>query len=380
MRKNLRFLSILLSLFILTGCATKNEVIDTPIETSSTFIEETSSSSSEEILEDEIDTSWIYESPNDDKSSSIEEEISTSIQDEVSSSEEIIPIEEVSETKVEEVSQNEAASSISNNTPSFEIPRYEDYNKPFVYINGNVPFFTNEELTTTPFEYYSNLDGLGRCGVAYANICKEIMPTEERDEIGMVKPSGWNQNKYDFVDGKYLYNRCHLIGYQLAGENANEKNLITGTRYLNIEGMLPFENLVDDYVERTNHHVLYRVTPIFEGNNLLCNGVLMEGKSAEDSEICFCVFAFNSQPNVEINYLDGSNKLKENVTTTNNASESNELNNQTSEVKLYILNTNSKKIHLPTCNKLPTSNKEEVYAIKEELINNGYSPCKLCNP
>lgn len=145
-------------------------------------------------------------------------------------------------------------------------------------VNNNIPYFTSSDLTTTAFENYSSLDNLGRCGVAYANICKEIMPTEERGKIGQVKPTGWHTVKYDNVDGKYLYNRCHLIGYQLSGENANEKNLITGTRYMNVDGMLPFENMVADYVKETNNHVLYRVTPIFEGSNLLVGGVLMEAK------------------------------------------------------------------------------------------------------
>ena len=172
------------------------------------------------------------------------------------------------------------------------IPAYSG--RPYVEINGNEPYFSEEDRRNTEaFEDYSNLDALGRCGVAYANICKEIMPTEERGKIGQIRPSGWHTaNYHELVDGNYLYNRCHLIGYQLAGENANEKNLITGTRYLNVDGMLPFENRVDDYVERTNNHVLYRVTPIFEGNNLVASGVLMEAHSVEDNGkgINFCVY------------------------------------------------------------------------------------------
>ncbi len=187
----------------------------------------------------------------------------------------------------------------------------------YVVINPCIPYFEASEITTSVFETYSELDTLGRCGVTYANICKELMPTEDREEIGSVKPSGWtydgksNNNKYDFVDGKYIYNRCHLIGFQLAGENANKKNLITGTRYLNIEGMLPFENIVADYVKETNNHVLYRVTPIFKDNELVARGVLMEGCSVEDNGagIKFCVFAYNVEPGVDINYLTGQNKL-----------------------------------------------------------------------
>ena len=197
-------------------------------------------------------------------------------------------------------------SSELNNIPEFT-------NEPYVEINNNQPFFTNEEFTTSSYEYYSDLDALGRCGVCYACIGTDIMPTEERGPIGMVKPSGWQIAKYDFVDGKYLYNRCHLIGFQLAGENANEKNLITGTRYLNVTGMLPFENEVAGYVRKTNNHVMYRVSPIFEGNNLVANGVLMEAYSVEDSGegVCFNVYCYNAQPSVKIDYATGNNS-KEN--------------------------------------------------------------------
>lgn len=192
-----------------------------------------------------------------------------------------------------------------------ETPVYngEDY----VVINDNKPEFTEEDITTTSFEKYSDLDNLGRCGVAYANISKETMPTEERGSIGMIKPSGWHTVKYDIVNGKYLYNRCHLIGYQLSGENANEKNLITCTRQMNTEGMLEFENKVADYVERTNNHVLYRVTPIFERDNLLASGVQMEAYSVEDNGegISFNVYVYNVQKGIDINYSTGDSKLKE---------------------------------------------------------------------
>lgn len=183
--------------------------------------------------------------------------------------------------------------------------------KPYTVINDNIPFFTQEDIKnagTKSFEHYSDLDKLARCGPAIANIGKDIMPTEKRGPIGMVKPTGWHIIKFDFVDGKYLYNRCHLIGFQLAGENANPKNLITGTRYLNVVGMLPFENKVTEYVKRTNHHVLYRVTPIFQGQNLLAHGVLMEARSIEDNDILFNVFVHNVQPGVVINYKTGEAK------------------------------------------------------------------------
>lgn len=191
-----------------------------------------------------------------------------------------------------------------------EIPSFSDSS--FIKINGNIPYFTKDEYTTSSYEYYSDLDELGRCGVCYACIGQDIMPTEERGPIGMVKPSGWHTVKYDIVDGKYLYNRCHLIGYQLAGENANEKNLITGTRYLNVTGMLPFENVVAQYVQDTNNHVLYRVTPIFNGDNLLANGVLMEAYSVEDNGkgVCFNVFCYNAQPGISIDYKTGESELE----------------------------------------------------------------------
>lgn len=186
-----------------------------------------------------------------------------------------------------------------------DIPEYSG--EPYVVINENEPDFSSDDMTTESFEIYSELDSLGRCRTAYANIGQNLMPTEERGSIGHVKPTGWQTVKYDSVDGKYLYNRCHLIGYQLTAENANEKNLITGTRYMNVEGMLPFENLVADYVKETGGHVLYRVDPIFEGDNLLAKGVQMEAYSVEDEGdgICFNVFVYNVQPGINIDYATG---------------------------------------------------------------------------
>lgn len=191
-----------------------------------------------------------------------------------------------------------------------EVPAF-DGRTAYVEINGNVPDFTQDDMITVSYETYAPLDSLGRCGTATACIGTDIMPTEERGNIGQVKPSGWHTVKYDCVDGKYLYNRCHLIGYQLTGENANKRNLITGTRYLNIEGMLPFENKIADYVKETENHVIYRVTPLFEGDNLLASGVQMEAKSVEDdgAGICFNVYAYNSQPGVNIDYATGKSWL-----------------------------------------------------------------------
>lgn len=197
---------------------------------------------------------------------------------------------------------------------SYDLSSIPEFNgkDAYVVLNNNEPNFTKEDMTTKSFEKYSKLDELGRCGVAFANVGKDIMPTEKRGKIGQVKPTGWHTVKYDCVDGKYLYNRCHLIGYQLTGENANRENLITGTRYLNIDGMLDFENAIDDYVEKTGNHVLYRVTPVFKGKELVCRGVQMEGLSVEDNGkgIKFNVFAYNAQPGVEIDYATGESKLK----------------------------------------------------------------------
>ena len=208
---------------------------------------------------------------------------------------------------VESILSGSSAESVSLS----EIPAYSG--EAYVVINENVPFFTDKEITDQSYESYSALDMYGRCGVTIACIGQDIMPTEERGAIGMIKPSGWHTVKYDIVDGKYLYNRCHLIGYQLSGENANEKNLITGTRYLNVVGMLHFENEVAEYVEETGNHVMYRVTPIFEGNNLVASGVEMEALSVEDNGqgVCFHVYVYNVQPGITIDYATGESWLTE---------------------------------------------------------------------
>ena len=204
------------------------------------------------------------------------------------------------------------------NTVSLEtIPQFEG--KAYVELNGNIPSFPEEDKTKQSFEHYEKLDVLGRARGAYANIGKETMPKEKRGSISSVHPTGWNNTQYNFVDGKYLYNRCHLIGYQLTAENANERNLITGTRYMNTEGMLPFENMVADYIKETGNHVLYRVTPIYEGDNLVANGVEMEAESIEDNGegIQFHVFVYNVQPLVDIDYRDGSSQKTKIQSDTN---------------------------------------------------------------
>ena len=299
------------------------------------------------------------------------------------------------------------------------IPAYDG--KAYVAVNNNEPFFTDSDMTTTAFENYSDLDSLGRCGVAYANICKEIMPTEKRGKIGMIKPSGWHTVKYDVIKDRYLYNRCHLIGYQLAGENANPKNLITGTRYLNVEGMLPFENLVADYVNNTGNHVLYRVTPMFSGSNLVANGVLIEAKSVEDNGggILFNVYCYNVQPGVGINYengdswLDGTAPQEQSAQTgaaQNGGSQSSDgsqagasagdtgssgsitgsaasgsdtspaensvSDSSNSETMVHITET-GKKYHRAGCRTLKKSDTEVTL---DEAKSMGLSPCGICNP
>lgn len=252
-----------------------------------------------------------------------------------------------------------------------QIPPY--FGQAYVPIDDNVPGFTEDELTTDSYEYYSPLDELGRCGFARSCVGVDLMPTEERGSIGSVKPSGWQTVKYDCVDGKYLYNRCHLIGFQLTGENANKQNLITGTRYLNVEGMLPFENLVADYVKETENHVLYRVCPVYDGGNLVASGVTMEAKSVEDDGegVSFFVYVYNVQPGVEIDYATGESWL-EGGTRPEAAPET-----------AYVLNTSSKKFHLPDCsgaNSMKAENRQETSSSRQELLDQGYEPCGTCKP
>lgn len=267
----------------------------------------------------------------------------------------------------------------------------------YAVINDNVPQLPKEDFNETSFETYSDLDALGRCGTAYANIGRDLMPKEERGSIGNVKPSGWQTAKYDIVDGKYLYNRCHLIGYQLTAENANEKNLITGTRYMNVDGMLPFENLVADYIKETDNHVLYRVTPFFEGDNLVASGVLMEAESVEDGGegVEFNVFVFNVQPGILINYADGSSELaadagagtsadeKTSDAPQNGAFPTDNAERAEEQEESYVLNTSSRKFHRPECpsvNDIRSENREDFTGSRQELINSGYAPCGRCKP
>lgn len=261
--------------------------------------------------------------------------------------------------------------------------------KPSVELNNGIPAFDESELTTSSFENYSGLDSLGRCGVAYANIGTDLMPIEERGEIGNIKPSGWHTVKYnDLIEDNYLYNRCHLIAFQLAGENDNVCNLITGTRYLNIEGMQPYENQVAEYVRGTGNHVLYRVTPIFEEDNLVATGVEMEAYSVEDlgKGVCFHVFCFNVQPYISIDYASGESWVTEEATeeAVEETTEAYTEATSTSDNQIqYILNTNTHKFHETWCrsvSEMKEKNKQEFWGDRQELINAGYSPCKRCNP
>lgn len=292
----------------------------------------------------------------------------------------------------------------------------------YAVIHDNQPYFQQHELSTQEFESYSGLDALGRCGTAFANVSPSSMPTEERGSIGQIKPSGWHTVRYDCVDGKYLYNRCHLIGYQLTAENANVKNLITGTRYLNMEGMLPFENMVADYVKETGNHVAYRVTPVFQGEDLLASGVLMEGYSIEDQGegICFCVFAYNVQPGVMIDYKTGDSQRSEGDSLESGGAVSTPpatapappaatptptVSTQAPVVEVppsaeptqaaqqeesapvstttYIVNTNTGKFHYPFCSsvrQMNEANKRVFDGTADQLIQQGYSPCQRCRP
>ena len=258
-----------------------------------------------------------------------------------------------------------------------QVPEYSG--QPYVEVNDNVPALEEEEPVS--YETYSQLDELGRCGTAEANIGTDLMPTQERGSIGQVKPSGWKTVKYDNVDGKYLYNRCHLIGYQLTAENANQENLITGTRYMNVEGMLPFENLVADYIKETGNHVQYRVTPVYQGENLVASGVQMEARSVEDEGegVSYNVYVYNVQPGIEIDYATGDSR----EAPENETSEEGGADGSRQETQEYILNTNTKKFHRPSCSSVASmkeENRQEFAGTREELKAQGYEPCGNCKP
>ncbi|MGN0363191.1 MAG: DNA/RNA non-specific endonuclease [Bilifractor sp.] len=322
-----------------------------------------------------------------------------------------VSAEEVSDapTPTTAATDTPAPAAAQSETASFnlaDVPAYAG--NPYVAVNNNVPYFSDADLTTSSYEQYGDLDALGRCTAASASIGQDLMPTEPRGDIGEVRPTGWHTVKYNGIEGNYLYNRCHLIGYQLTGENANEKNLITGTRYLNVDGMEPFENMTADYIKETGNHVLYRVTPIFEGNNALASGVLMEGESVEDkgAGVLFCVYCYNVQPGITIDYATGDSSGpaftgSSNQENGNQDSGAQNSGNQSSTqgspavtqapqaqqetqttTASYIGNANTHKFHRPDCSSVGRmSEKNKVsFGSREEAINAGYEPCKICNP
>lgn len=258
----------------------------------------------------------------------------------------------------------------------------------YVAVHDNQPTFRDSELTTKAYETYADVDLLGRCGVAMACCGPELMPKdgEERESISHVKPSGWVQNAYDFIDGEYVYNRCHLIGWQLTAENDNPRNLITGTRYMNTEGMLPFENMVADYIRETGNHVMYRVTPHYNNLDLVCEGVAIEAYSVEDNGegICFNVYCFNVQPGVTIDYATGNNCLAgESMTTTTTTTAATTTTTRATYPSSgdYVLNTKSEKIHKPDCGsvgKIAAHNRKDFSGDINELIDQGYDVCGSC--
>ena len=265
-----------------------------------------------------------------------------------------------------------------------DVPAYSG--EPYVEVNDNQPEFTEEELTTVSYEDYSELDELGRCQTAEACIGQDLMPTEARESISSVKPTGWRNKSYDTVDGGYVYNRCHLIGFQLTGENANEENLITGTRYMNVEGMLPFEDEVAAYIEETDNHVMYRVTPVFEGDDLVASGVQMQAESVEDEGvgISFNVYVYNVQPYVVIDYKTGENWEGDEIAEPEGKwADGTEAEPSDTKEQMYILNKNTKKFHKPECSgakKIKVKNKGEYTGSRQTLIDEGYEPCGNCNP
>ena len=285
-----------------------------------------------------------------------------------------------------------SASSNTENTETTEadLTLLKYSGKPYAVVNGGIPSFS--QTGTASWERYGELDRLGRCTAAEACIGRDIMPTLTRGPIGQIKPTGWQTAKYDFVDGKYLYNRCHLIGFQLTGENANERNLITGTRYLNTKGMLPFENMVADYIKDTGNHVMYRCTPVFAGNELVARGVHLEAYSVEDKGdgICFNVFIFNVQPGVKIDYLTGESSLEDESTTTPTPKPSvtpkptpKPSPSSTAQAQSYVLNTKTKVFHYASCrhvSSIKDANRKNFTGSRGALIKDGFKPCGSCHP
>lgn len=270
-----------------------------------------------------------------------------------------------------------------------DIPKYKVVKAPYVKVNGNKPTFTKKEIKKKSYQKFSKLDSLGRCGVAIASIGRDIMPKSKRTSISSVYPSGWHTYRYANVAGRYLYNRCHLIGHQLTGQNANEKNLITGTRYLNVDGMLPFEDEVADCVKYSNKHVMYRVTPLYKGKNLVASGVQMEAYSVEDKgkSCSFNVYCYNVQPGIKINYKTGtskgSGKISGGTTSSGKKYKKKYSNKKVKKSGKYVISKNTRKFHYASCTyvkRIKNSNRQYFNGSRKTLINQGYSPCKSCRP
>lgn len=430
MKKLKMCVAVLASLLVMAACSSDSSeaIEDVSGQESVVEVNVTTEAEQEETQEDEEEPEQTQDEPEEHIQEEPDEQAPEDVELEQAEeeAENATPSQEENFASDETIEESTAATDtvqIAYSTATIslaDIPAYSG--SPYVAVNNNEPYFTEADLTTTSYEYYSDLDSLGRCGVAVANIGQDIIPTEERGAIGSIKPTGWHTVKYDIVDGNYLYNRCHLIGYQLSGESANEKNLITGTRYLNVEGMLPFENMVADYVEETNNHVLYRVTPIFDGNNLVASGALMEAMSVEDNGegILFNVYCYNVRPGVGIDYATGDSWLEETASTTAVAEASSQNSSSTSTASAgssesavtegtctetaaaaettpavteaetsttsgttYILNTNTKKFYYPSCSsvdQMSEKNKWEYTWSRDDIIAMGYDPCKRCNP
>jgi len=342
------------------------------------------------------DRQVIYEESGINQETETKEQLSSEIRnDTVNEDEKTTSKIEESILETEDITEIESESNKEDLISKFsfsDVPEYEGVI--FAEINNNKPFFT--ESHDAGYKEFSDFDKLGRTGRVWATVGCDTMPTEKRGEIGQIKPSGWHTIKYpELIEDRYLYNRCHLLGYQLSGENANEKNLITGTRYFNVEGMLPFENEIADYIEDTYNHVNYRVTPIYNGDELVARGVLMEASSIEDYGVSleFCVFVYNVQPYIEIDYLTGDSSpneegeaiiAKSNKETNNGKGGDNTGNdNNTEEIHDYVLNTNTHKFHYPDCRsvgQMAEHNKKYFTGTRHEVIDMGYDPCGNCHP
>ncbi len=383
-------LSIILAIMLLFGGALATPTSEIPNDTN------ISESVSDDTSQEEADNSTTDKNTDTSSQDDISESEDTTSKAETNSAKEESTSTPTTTTKTEDTTSNPTSSNVgSGNAESINLSNIPAYSgKAYVTVNNNVPNFSTAELKTVGYETYSNLDSLGRTRMALASVGKDTMPkaNEERGSISSIKPSGWNQAKYDHVSGGWLYNRCHLIGWQLSAENANKKNLITGTKYLNISGMLPFENMVADYIKETGNHVAYRITPIYVGNNLLASGVQMEAYSVEDNGagICFNIYCYNVQPGITINYADGSssssgspstsqnNTTSTPTTTTKPEVSTNNNQQETNSQTVYITETGTKYHSTKSCSGL--SRAKAIYdSTLEDAQNKGLEPCSKCH-